>query len=77
MGMYCHQPGPALDAHYGRANLAGVIFGIAGIPILVVNYKHLPKELHLPIWWAIVMIGFLIFYGFFVVMAYGKVLKLL
>jgi hypothetical protein len=59
------------------ANLAGLIFVIAGIHILVVNYKHLPKELHPPIWRAIVLIGFVIFYGFFVVMAYGKVLKLI
>jgi hypothetical protein len=59
------------------ANMAGVIFVIAGIHILVVNYKHLPKELHPPIWRVIVLIGFVVFYGFFVVMAYGKVLKLL
>ena len=59
------------------ANMAGFIFVVAGIHILVVNYKHLPKELHPPIWRAIVMIGFVIFYGFFVFMAYGKVFKLL
>jgi hypothetical protein len=59
------------------ANMAGFIFVIAGIHILVVNFKHLPKELHPPIWRVIVMVGFVIFYGFFVVMAYGKVFKLL
>jgi hypothetical protein len=59
------------------ANVAGLVFVVSGIHILVVNYKHLPKELHPPIWRAIVMIGFVIFYGFFVVMAYGKVFKLI
>ena len=59
------------------ANLAGLIMVIAGIHILVVNYKHLPKEVQPPIWRAIVLIGFVVFYGFFVVMAYGKVLKLI
>jgi len=59
------------------ANVAGFIFVWAGIHILVVNYKHLPKELHPPIWRVIVMIGFVIFYGFFVIMSYGKVLKLI
>jgi len=45
--------------------------------MLVVNYKLLPKQLHPPIWRTIVMIFFVIFYGFFVYMAYGKVFKLI
>jgi hypothetical protein len=56
------------------ANVAGVVFVVSGIHILVINYKHLPKEVHPPIWRAIVLIGFVIFYGWFVIMAYGKVL---
>jgi hypothetical protein len=59
------------------ANMAGVIMVIAGIHILVVNYKHLPKEVRPPIWRAIVLIGFVVFYGVFVVLAYGRVMKLL
>lgn len=52
-------------------NMAGFLFVVSTIHILVVNYKFLPKELHPPIWRTIVIIAMMVFYAFFLIAVVG------
>jgi hypothetical protein len=54
------------------ANMAGLIHVVGGIHILVVNHKFLPKELRPPLWRTIMLIAFVLFYGFFVIAMVGR-----
>jgi hypothetical protein len=48
------------------ANMAGFVFVIAAIHLVVVNNKFLPKQLRPPMWRNIALIAMSVFYGFFV-----------
>ena len=54
------------------ANMAGFIFVVAGIHLLVVNNKFLPKQLRPPLWRNIAIVLLVLFYGFFVIALVGK-----
>ena len=48
------------------ANMAGFIFVVASIHLLVVNHKFLPKKLRPPLWRSVVLVAMCLFYSFFV-----------
>jgi Mn2+/Fe2+ NRAMP family transporter len=48
------------------ANMAGFVFVVAAIHLVVVNNKFLPKRLRPPMWRNIALIAMSVFYGFFV-----------
>jgi hypothetical protein len=48
------------------ANMAGFVFVIAAIHLVVVNNKFLPKQLRPPMWRNIALIAMSLFYAFFV-----------
>ena len=50
------------------ANIAGVIFVIAGLHLLYLNTRILPAALRPPLWRRLSLIGMVLFYGFFVVL---------
>ena len=54
------------------ANMAGFIFVVSSIHIIVVNYKFLPKQLHPPLWRTLLVAFCAIFYAFFVLALVGK-----
>lgn len=54
------------------ANMAGFIFIVSSIHILVVNHKFLPKELRPALWRTILVIACAVFYAFFVIALVGK-----
>ncbi len=54
------------------ANMAGFIFVVAGIHLIVVNNKFLPKQLRPPMWRNVVLVLMVLFYGFFVYALIGK-----
>jgi hypothetical protein len=54
------------------ANMAGFIFVVSSIHIIVVNHKFLPKKLRPPLWRDIALVAMAIFYGFFLVALVGK-----
>jgi hypothetical protein len=48
------------------ANMAGFVFVVASIHIVVVNHKFLPKKLRPPLWRIIALVAISLFYAFFV-----------
>lgn len=50
------------------ANAAGFILVVAGIHVLVLNRRCLPRELQAPFWQRAAVLGGVLFYGFFFVM---------
>jgi Mn2+/Fe2+ NRAMP family transporter len=56
------------------ANIAGFIFVVSGIHILVVQHRFLPKEVRAPVWRQVVIALSCVFFAFFVLM---NILKLL
>ena len=50
------------------ANIAGVIFVIAGLHLLYLNTRVLPPALRPPLWRRLSLVGMVLFYGFFVVL---------
>jgi Mn2+/Fe2+ NRAMP family transporter len=59
------------------ANMAGFIFVVACIHLLVVNNKFLPKPLRPAMWRNIALVIMALFYAVFVVLSYGKVFGLI
>ena len=47
------------------ANVAGLVLTIAGVQVLIVNRKLLPRELRPPLWREALLVGCTLFYGFF------------
>jgi hypothetical protein len=47
------------------ANIAGVVLVIAGVQILIVNRRFLPKAIRPPLWREIALFGCVVFYSFF------------
>jgi hypothetical protein len=54
------------------ANMAGFNFVVAGIHIIVVNHKFLPKRLRPPLWRTMALVAMSLFYAFFVVALVGS-----
>jgi Mn2+/Fe2+ NRAMP family transporter len=54
------------------ANMAGFIFVIASIHIIVVNHKFLPKKLRPSLWRIITLVAMCLFYAFFVFALVGS-----
>jgi hypothetical protein len=54
------------------ANMAGFIFVVSSIHILVVNHKFLPKQLRPPLWRSLLVVACALFYSFFVLALVGK-----
>ena len=50
------------------ANVAGFILIVAGIHILALNARHLPREVRGPWWLRLAVLGGVVFYAFFFVM---------
>lgn len=47
------------------ANIAGLVLAIAGVQILIVNRRFLPKAIRAPLWREILLGGCVLFYAFF------------
>jgi hypothetical protein len=47
------------------ANIAGMVLVIAGIQILIVNRRFLPRALRPPLWREVALMGCVVFYAFF------------
>jgi Mn2+/Fe2+ NRAMP family transporter len=56
------------------ANMAALIFVVAGVHILVVQHRFLPKEIRAPMWRQVVIVLQCIFFGFFVLMNIVKLI---
>jgi hypothetical protein len=50
------------------ANMAGVVFAIAGLHLLYLNTRVLPQPLRPPLWRRLALIGMVLFYGVFVIL---------
>ena len=57
------------------ANMAGIVFIIASLHILYVNTTLLPKELRPSMWRRAGLLAMTLFYGFFVVLWIGSMLR--
>jgi Mn2+/Fe2+ NRAMP family transporter len=57
------------------ANVAGLVLAIAGLQILRVNRRFLPRELRPPWWREAMLIACVIFYGFFSIVVFRSVLQ--
>src|SRR5690606_34990843 len=47
------------------ANVAGAVLAIAGVQILWLNRRFLPRELRAPLWRELLLVACVVFYGFF------------
>ena len=54
------------------ANMAGFIFVVGSIHLLVLNNKYLPKPLRPPLWRSIMLVIYAAFFAFFVIALVGK-----
>ena len=57
------------------ANVAGVIFIIASLHVLYVNTRLLPPHVRPPTWRRVALVGMALFYGFFVMLSIGAVMR--
>jgi len=59
------------------ANIAGLVMAIAGVQILIVNRKFLPKALQAPLWREILLGMCVLFYAFFTFFVLRNIIKTL
>jgi hypothetical protein len=57
------------------ANVAGAIFVIAAPHLLYINTRLLPPHLRPPMWRRIALVVMTVFYGFFVALSFGSLLR--
>jgi hypothetical protein len=57
------------------ANMAGFVMAMAGVQILIVNRKFLPRSLRPPLHREVLLVGCVIFYGFFTVQVVLEMLR--
>jgi hypothetical protein len=55
-----------------NANVSGATFVLCSILLIVMNYKFLPPQVRAPLWREIVLVGMVLFYGFFMLALIGK-----
>jgi len=57
------------------ANMAGFVMALAGVQILIVNRKFLPRSLRPPLYRELLLVGCVIFYAFFTVQVVLEMLR--
>ena len=57
------------------ANVAGAIFVIAAPHLLYINTRLLPPHVRPPMWRRVALIVMPLFYGFFVALSFGSLLR--